>query len=172
MQMWHFGTQLSSHGDVELMVGLDDLRGLFQPQDFMILCPQNVPCSPKAPPDIVWEPQRAHIKQHHKYNLYYQNEKATTRYKSSGAQKEKKRLTVACVSIRGKHSLAKIQINLHYKIQVQSQTSEVWLKYFHPLASPAFSPLPKEPAQLWQFTLAEKWASIPQTAVMCVRLLI
>jgi len=36
--MWHFGTWFSRHGGVGQIVGLDDLRGLFQPYDFMILC--------------------------------------------------------------------------------------------------------------------------------------
>jgi len=31
MWVWHFGTQFSRHGGVGLTVGLDDLRGLFQP---------------------------------------------------------------------------------------------------------------------------------------------
>jgi len=35
MWMWHFRTWFSRHGGVGLTVGLDDLRGLFQP---MILC--------------------------------------------------------------------------------------------------------------------------------------
>ena len=29
--MWHFGIWFSKHGGVGLTVGLDDLRGLFQP---------------------------------------------------------------------------------------------------------------------------------------------
>jgi len=29
--MWHFGTWFSKHGGGGLMIGLDDLRGLFQP---------------------------------------------------------------------------------------------------------------------------------------------
>jgi len=29
--IWHFWTWFSRHGDVGLMVELDDLRGLFQP---------------------------------------------------------------------------------------------------------------------------------------------
>jgi len=29
--MWHFGTWFSSHGGVGLTVGLEDLRGLWQP---------------------------------------------------------------------------------------------------------------------------------------------
>jgi len=29
--MWHFGIWFSRHEDVGWMVGLDDLRGLFQP---------------------------------------------------------------------------------------------------------------------------------------------
>jgi len=33
--MWHFGMWFSRCGGVGLIVGLDDLRGLFQP---MILC--------------------------------------------------------------------------------------------------------------------------------------
>jgi len=31
MRMWHLGTWFSRHGGVGVMVGLDDLRGLFQP---------------------------------------------------------------------------------------------------------------------------------------------
>jgi len=31
VQMWHFGIWFSRHGGVGWMVGLDDLRGLFQP---------------------------------------------------------------------------------------------------------------------------------------------
>ena len=31
VQMWHFGIWFSRHGGVAVMVGLDDLRGLFQP---------------------------------------------------------------------------------------------------------------------------------------------
>ena len=32
--MWHFGTWFSRHGGVGVTAGLDDLRGLFQPQWF------------------------------------------------------------------------------------------------------------------------------------------
>ena len=30
MYMWHFGTWFSRHNGVDLMVGFDDLRGIFQ----------------------------------------------------------------------------------------------------------------------------------------------
>ena len=33
--MWHFGIWFSRHGGVGLTVGLDDLRGLFQPMNLL-----------------------------------------------------------------------------------------------------------------------------------------
>jgi len=35
--MWHFGIWFSRHGGVGVMVGLDDLRGLFQPMILYML---------------------------------------------------------------------------------------------------------------------------------------
>lgn len=46
-KMWHSGTWLSGGlGSIELMTGLYDLKGLFQPQFYD--CVWTLPCSPKA----------------------------------------------------------------------------------------------------------------------------
>ena len=45
MWMWHLGTWLSRHGGVGMMVGLDDVRGLFQPTILRYLSPPACSCT-------------------------------------------------------------------------------------------------------------------------------
>jgi len=51
MYMWHLGTWFGRHGGVGLTVGLDDLRGLFQPMIllFLLISDLNLPSSSLKP---------------------------------------------------------------------------------------------------------------------------